>query len=302
LRRWAAGVIAASVVSGGVRHARADEAACIAASEVEVGLRKQNKLGEALKQLVICGAPTCPEVIRAECNRRLGGIDAAMPTFVLRATDTTGNDLVAVTIKIDGVVVATSLTGAAMSADPGTHVLRVEAAGKLPVEKTVLLAEAEKGRRLLVEMRDAPGGATSPVVTPVSPSSAPSTTPADEHAASSSEGRRTAGFAVGAIGVATVVVGAIFAGLAVSKWNTAEGECTQTSNPCHAGNMNAQATNDSQTAGSFADVSTGTFIAGTVLLATGVVLVLTSHSKKSASALEWTPTLTGRGGGFSVSW
>ena len=71
---------------------RADEAACIAASESEVGLRRQLKLQESLKQLVICASPACPGVIRAECSRRLAEVNTAMPTVVLGATDAAGND------------------------------------------------------------------------------------------------------------------------------------------------------------------------------------------------------------------
>ena len=85
--------------------------------------------------------------------------NALLPSMVLRATDAAGNDLAGVTVTLDGVALPTGLNGRAVPADPGTHTLRFEAAGRPPVDKTVLLAEGEKDRRVSVVIGEASAAA-----------------------------------------------------------------------------------------------------------------------------------------------
>ena len=283
------------------RTARADEASCIAASESEVLLREQNKLRAAIDQLLVCAAPGCPEEVRTECNRRLVARNAALPTLVLRATDSAGNNLLAVKVTLDGAPFASALDGRALPIDPGSHVLRLETVGKPPVEKTILIAEGEKARRVVVVIADAPGTAATParaavVGSPATPSIMPSPQPEPQGAG----GTRTVGFVVGGVGVASLVAGGIFGGLALSTSSTAKGECNGPGGSC-TGNTSAAATNDSHTAGTYASVSTGTFLAGGALVAAGVVLVLVGAPKKAQTAVQWSPAVLAHGGGLGLS-
>jgi hypothetical protein len=306
-------LVAASFLAclGAPRWAHADDASCIAASESEVGLRKQDKLIESLVQLALCAAPACPIEVRSECNRRLVRVNTAMPTLVLRATDDAGNDLLAVTVSLDGAPFATSLTGRATSLNPGSHVLRFEARGKVPLEKTLLVAQGEKDRRIVVTLLDAhaaapvvvapaPSPSVAPVpprpVVPVSPIETPEPPPT-----SHGDGRRTAAYVLGGVGLGGIVAGGVFGGLAFSKWSSAKGECNGGgSNPC-AHNTNSAATNDQQTAGTFADASTGLLIAGGALAATGVVLVLLGRKATPTTGLHWSPTVLAHGGALGLS-
>src|ERR1019366_7720492 len=74
------------------RTASADEAACFAASELDITLHKDRKFHAALDQLVVCSASTCPSEVSTECARRIAALNAAMPTVVLAAADAAGND------------------------------------------------------------------------------------------------------------------------------------------------------------------------------------------------------------------
>jgi len=290
-RWWLVGVAAGLLVVPAA--ARADDAPCIAASENEVALRKQDKLQDALKQLVICAAPSCSTEVQTECRRRLADVKAAIPTVVLRATDTAGNDLVAVDVTLDGVALTSTLNGHALPVDPGSHVLRFTAAGKPTVEKTVVFAEGEKDRRVVVAIGEAEAVVPAPVPVPVvvEPPRPPPPRTGPLY---------ITGFIVGGAGVATVVVGAVFGGLAFSKWSSAEKDCNGTGGSC-AGNSNPNAASTSRSAGTFADVSTATFIVGGALLATGVTLVLLGRPKSSATALSWSPAPIAHGGGLGLS-
>jgi len=314
MRRWqrlaVVGLLCVGLTAA-PRAVRADEAGCIAATENEVGLRKQQKLRDAMKLLAVCAAPECPAEIRAECSRRLVVANAALPTIVLGATDAAGNDLIAVTVTIDGVPLTRAMDGRALPVDPGSHVLRFESAGKPPVEKTVVIGEGVKDRHVAVVM----GAAAAPVVAPpavapaappapvapLPPPSSPQQPPADAPPATGSSeggGVRSVGYVVAAVGLAGVAVGGVFGGLAMSKASSAKGECTGGS--C-ASNTNPAAHSDMQTASTYATVSTATFIGGGALLATGVVLALAGGAKHPATGLRWSPSLVAHGGGLTLA-
>src|SRR5258708_32712612 len=84
------------------RAADPTTADCLAANESSIALRNQHKLREARSRLLVCSAATCPGDIRDECIRRVGEINAAMPTIVFETKDRAGNDLSAVQVTMDG--------------------------------------------------------------------------------------------------------------------------------------------------------------------------------------------------------
>jgi hypothetical protein len=132
------------------RPADADDDACIAAAEQALTLRKEQRLQEALVLVAACVDSACPTEVRAVCERRASELEAAMPTLVFVAHDGLGNDLTAVKVTVDGALLTARLDGRAWRVDPGPHVFRWEAAGFLPVEKTLLVSEGAKERREVV--------------------------------------------------------------------------------------------------------------------------------------------------------
>jgi hypothetical protein len=300
--------VASAAIAFVASSARADEAACIAASENEVSMRKAGRLQEALKQLAVCASPTCSSEVNAECTKRIGEVKEALPTVVVRATDSGGNDLTDVKVTLDGLPFASTLDGRAIPIDPGKHVLRFESAGKPPLERTLLFAEGEKDRRVTVVLGQSGAAPVEPVsVAPVvPPSSVPATepgpvvAPANPSASSRGGGVRSAGFVVGGVGVAGVIVGGILGGLAIAKVSSSKGECVPANN-CNA-NTNPAATQDMQTAGTFADASTGLLVGGGVLAAAGVVMVLVGGAPKERAGALWiSPVVTARGGSLAIT-
>jgi hypothetical protein len=258
--------------------ARADDAACIAASEAEATLQKQVKYRDALKQLAICADPACPVDVKVECADRITRINAAMPTLVLTATDETGADLIAVEVSLDGAPFVTTLDGHSLAIDPGNHLLRFQAPGKESVEKPLVVREGEKDRHLAVVL--APTGFVVPVAaTSSTPGAAPSP-------ASSWSTAKTLALVTGGVGLVGIGLGAGFGLAASSDWSAAKNECSAGSCPS-ASRAHAQSDHDSATTAG--NVSTGAFIVGAAGLVGGVVLWFTAPRSESHAAPKGAP-------------
>jgi hypothetical protein len=266
------------------RTALADDAACFAASENEIGLRKEGKLREAIKQLTVCATPSCPAEVSSECGRRLIELNKALPTIIVSATDASGNDVAAVTVTLDGAPFATSLSGLSLPIDPGSHTLRFAAGVAPAVEKTVVIKQGEKDRHINVTL----GPSTAATSTPATP------------AASTWSTQKTLAVVSAGVGVAGVVAGAVTGVLALSDTSTTHSDCTATLCTTQG---HANALSEHSTASTMGAVSTAGFIVGAVGLAGAGVLWFTAPKgeKQSASALGFGPVrlepLVGPGGG-----
>jgi hypothetical protein len=275
-------VVAATVVTAASRTAHADDAAlsaCIAANEGSIQGLSQHKLLEAREQALKCAVDACPAILRDACGRRIQQVNAALPTIVFDAKDSTGAD-VAVTVTMDGHPV-NAMQGATIPADPGEHKFVFEAPGQPPVEKTFILREGEKDRHepIVIGSTSAPTpgtvgpGSTPPAPPPVSPDSGSATTGWST--------QKTLALVAGGVGVAGVAVGAVFGLMAHSSWSNSQNECPSSSNcPQHA-----QAVSDHNSATTFATVSTIGFAAGAAVLAGGALLWFTApHTEPAKGA------------------
>lgn len=110
--------------------------------------------------------------------------------------------------------------------------------------------------------------------------------PTEDHRGDS---QRTVGTSLLLGGGAVTVVGLVFGGLALSKWNTVSDACPD--RLCDTTQERAAVQGDARTADRFAVVSTVTIGIGLVAIAAGLVLRMTSPSASSAL----TSTLGGRG-------
>jgi hypothetical protein len=247
--------------------ARADDAACIAASEQSLALRRQGRLHDTLQQLAICADAACPAEVKAECSQRVAAADAAMPTLILAAKDGAGNDLSVVTVWMDGAPLASALDGRPLAIDPGEHSFRFEAPGQPPVEKKLVLREGEKDRRESVVLGLPP---PPPVAAPL-PVAAPPPAP------SQWSSRKTLALVGGGLGVVGVALGAVFGAYASSAQSREKGDCSASACP-----NRPQARADYDAATKDATGSTVAFAAGGVLLAAGVVLWITAPSDAGA--------------------
>ncbi len=188
-------------------------------------------------------------------------------------------------VKRDGKLVDSGSYGMAMPVDPGHHVIDVTAPGKLPFHKEVDVGPRGQ-ERVAVALEAAPVQQTEhDALKPVQPP------PQDT---GRGNGMRIAGLTVAGVGVAGIAVGAIFGGLAIGQKNSAAPNCT--ADLSHCNQTGKSAIDDAMT---LATVSTIAFIAGGVLVATGItVFILAPSSKEKAVSLFIGPRGVFLGGAF----
>jgi hypothetical protein len=184
-------------------------ATCTSAYEATQRLRRAGKLRAADAQSTICGADTCAAWIRKECLAWHDEIVSATPSLAVSAVGADGCDLTRARVLVDGVVVAEQLDGRATPLDPGSHVVRVEAAGQTPNEREVLLPEGQKNRTHVV--RFAPEGIACGVPAPPKP---------EPRAQAEARGTSPLVYVFGGIGLASLGVGSAFEVSGLSQQGT----------------------------------------------------------------------------------
>jgi hypothetical protein len=270
-------VAGAAALAAAPRPARAADpttADCLAASESSLSMRNDHKLRAARAQLLVCSAASCPGDIRAECIRRVGDINAAMPTIVFEVKDAAGNDLTAVKVIMDSEPIAERLEGIALSIDPGEHAFTFEASGQPSVQQRFVIREGEKDRRQRVVI----GAPVEPAVA-ATPDAAPGTPAVVETSGRTPLGsQRIAAIAAAGAGVVGVALGAVFGLQAISKHHDAAQACPDRQCPDQHG---VDLWNDAVSAG---NVSTVAFIVGAAGLAGGAILWFTARPAASEAA------------------
>jgi hypothetical protein len=292
MRRRSSPTFAASAIAltAGViaLPARADEAACIAASEQALSLRQQGKLHDALTQLAICAEASCSAEVKAECTARIGAIDAAMPTLVLVAKDGTGNDLSDVRVTMDAAPLAARLDGRPLAIDPGEHSFTFETPGAAPVEKKLVLREGERDRLETITIGAPPPASSPPVASPAS--SAP-------HGVWGTQ--KTLAVVSGGVGVIGVGLGIWFGAFAASSQSKEQRDCSAAA----CTNL-PQAVEDYNTAKQDALASTIALVVGAAMLATGGALWFTAppdhRPADGAWRLRLAPVIDGSSGRLLV--
>lgn len=251
---------------------------CLNANEKSIELRNRHLLLAARTQLLLCAAATCPEDVRNECTRRVGEVNAAMPTIVFEARDPSENDLSEVTVTMDGQLLFPRLEGTALSIDPGEHEFELKSPQFPAVRKRLIVREGEKGRREKVVFgeplqRPAPApqplaaGPTATSTDPAAPRDAPS---------NGSMVRRVVGIGVGAAGVVSL-------GIAIADQLTARSRDADSRRAAASDRPEVRATalqlhDQARQAQTYAIVFG---VVGAAALGTGLYLVLSSLGERS---------------------
>jgi hypothetical protein len=193
-------------------------------------------------------------------------LEALMPRLPTITVSVEGANSGEVKLSLDGVVMPSALSGEERPVNPGEHRV-VGVAGKEEVSETVTLAEGEKQSIILrfTEQQSAVAPLGAPPPTKPKPL---------EAAANSSRGtRRALSYVALGVGGAALVVGGITGGLVLrdkkkfdENENCRDGECLQSE------------ANEVDGFRTLRTVSTLGFAAGGALVATGVVLLLTSRA------------------------
>lgn len=123
---------------------------CEASSVKTQRLRLSHALVDARREALSCAAAECPTVIRRDCDRWVGEIDALIPTVVLVAQDSSGADLHDVSVKMDARDLKVGLDGAGIQVDPGLHVFTFTSRSDgARVEVRAVLREGERNRPIV---------------------------------------------------------------------------------------------------------------------------------------------------------
>jgi hypothetical protein len=207
------------------RLARADDKhRCIAAADEAQQDRIDGKLRAAREQLLVCGRPECPPLVRSDCERWMTEVMALLPTIVVAVRDAQGRDVAAADVSIDGVVVAKGLDGKPIEVDPGMHTLRVESSvtGQA-LEQQLLVREGEKGRPVTLTLQA--GEQQTPSPTSPAAGNASGGTPAPIETRSPSTSASPWPWILGATGIVALAAGTALELSVDAQASSLAGEC-----------------------------------------------------------------------------
>lgn len=184
---------------------------CAAAYEETQSLQKDGKLKDAREKALFCSQDACPRAVKVDCAKWLAEIEESLPTVVFSALGPDGQETAAARVSVDGQPLADRTDGKAVAVDPGEHRFRFELPGAPAIERTMVLREGEKLRRIDVSFAvpKEPAGKKGPA----------------EGEAPRGPGAPVAPIVIGAIGVAAVGVGATFGALGLAEKGELERTC-----------------------------------------------------------------------------
>jgi serine/threonine-protein kinase len=202
-------------------------------------------------------------------------------TITVAAPDTPG-----LKVQRNDAAVKKDLWSLDFPVDPGAFTLRATAPGKKPWSTSVTIPEGAGARSIAVPaLEDDPAAAKGPAVEPRAEVVSP---PPVKEAESGWGPQRVSGVVLGGAGLLALGIGAGFGAQAMSKNNQAKMLCPSVKCGDQSG------VDLSHQAGTAADLATGMFVVGGVILAGGVVLVVTAP-KPSAPPAAWIAPLLGSG-------
>jgi hypothetical protein len=274
-----------------------DRAACLAAASKGQRLRDTHKLVEAREQLRICAAATCPAVVQTDCAAWLADVEKTLPTVVLAAKDGAGADLLDVRVTVDGQPLTSKLEGQAVPMNAGPHTFHFEGANGATLDQQVVVKEGEKNQPVAVVLKapPAPPEPARPSPVEAGPPTQGEPQAATGGAAQGGSSWKTVGWILAGVGVVGLGVGTAFGFAAMGDKNSANCDA---SHLCDGGPLSS-----ARSAATACDIS---LIAGGVLLAGGLTVVLLSPSAhhESAMSMRLAPVVGTNGGGATVggSW
>ncbi len=306
--RWLLVAPIAAFCASGSTPARADSTItkdqCVDANGDGQDLRREGKLSAAREKLLLCANPSCPAIVRDDCNRRLDELEKAQPTIAFEVKDESGADVSAVKVTVDGRPWTNVVGGKPLEVDIGPHTFAFEIAGQPPVTRVFVITEGAKGRREVVKTRgasSAPAPKTAAIAAPFAapPAEAPPVAPeqsapgatarsdAERPATGSAIGTQTVlALVTGGAGLASVAIGGVFGLLTISEKNNQQSDCPNSASCTSDGH--ARALSDHSTGMTDGTIATVASVAGCALLIGGAALFFTAGNARSQPALSGT--------------
>lgn len=214
---------------------------------------------------------------QAEAAEELAALEPRIPSLVI---DLKGAEASEVALQIDDVKVATPLIGEPRPVNPGARsVLAVR--GSEQRRLTVTVAEAQQ-QRVMIDF----GAPAPPAAGPEAASNATLAVGSGPSSRSDAKpagaARRTVGWVAVAVGGAGLIFGGVTGAMVLGKKGDLEANARCRDDACGPSQQG-----DVDSYNSLRTLSTVGFIAGGVVAATGVVLVLTAPKAQSPSAALW---------------
>lgn len=278
--------LALSLSTAGTARAD-DKTTCASAYEAGQDLRSRGEFLRAREQLVTCARPTCKDWMVAECTKWLDELDRRQPTIVLTAENERGEivDLVKV-LDESGRPIAEGATGRAIALDPGPHKLTFVARDGSKVVVLKMIQEGQQAVPIKAVFEAAKGNTVKPAG-PAKDTGAPEGRPV------ASSPWRTTGFVSLGAGIVGLGVGTVFGLVALGKKSSANCDASNVCDPGTTSGIEGAALG-----------STVGFVAGSVLVASGLALLVFGPNKGPERAglgeLRVTPVATPNGSGLFV--
>ena len=260
--------------------------ACLKSYDDSQPLRQAGRLVAARQELLRCSQEICPSAVKSDCLPWLAEVERSLPSIVVAAKDTHGQDTANVRVLIDAALAAPTLDGRPIALDPGTHHLRFELAGAPAIEQDIVVQVGVKNRPVEVSFGPkAPGsgslgGAAGPA--------------AGEPSAE--RGEPVAGYVLTGFGVLGLGSFALFGLLGKGEADTYQETCAPTKT-CNEDDVAA-----TRTKLIVADVSLGV---GVAALGVGIALIL--YNKLSdpdqaapSARIDFGPLPGGAAGAFAL--
>ncbi len=173
------------------------------------------------------------------------------------------------TVFLDGVALPSSAIGLALPVDPGKHTYLVQAEGRDDAKFDIEIKEAERKNLTLelgpIQKEDDPG---HPALKPPAKAAPPADQLTLDSNSNTGWSKSTWGWASVGVGAASLAVGGVTGLMALSRANTVDDNCDD--DFC----INTEGKKAADSGRTLATISTLTFVAGGVLAAAGVTLLL----------------------------
>lgn len=239
MRRSAAALFVLTLASSALAAPTKEE--CVDANARGQVARKQQHLHVARAAFQTCAVPTCPSVVRRDCEERLADVERSMPTLACEATEE-GHAIATATVTLDGAPFGNA-DKTPHEIDPGPHRFVFHAENRPDVVRDFVV---EEGRPQVLTVAFA-----------------------GRDASAKNTMFRNVGIGLAAVGLAGIIVGAAFGGATFSSWGAVKSECIQAA-ACDI----TRATSDRDQALAFSVVSDVGFVAGGVLAVAGAVFLV----------------------------
>lgn len=227
-------------------------------------LAKNGKLVEAAERLLeatrlpVSGDTAVQEQAKSDAAKELEQLRPRIPNLVIHVEGAAD-----VTVSLDGAQIPAALLGEDRPVNPGSHSVLARRGSE---ERSEAVSVTEGERKEVTLRFDAATATSAPAPVTEAPAIAPST--------EAPKRSSTLAFVALGAGAAGLVVGGITGGLALSKKSKLDDDPN-----CDDGACTHAVKDEVSSLRTFRTVSTIGFVAGGVLAATGVVLLLTSGSK-----------------------